>query len=91
MIFLSAEYFDKKVNLLIVNYLIISRSGEMSSEFCVKICVFRFFEKSFVKKVTDVGVYVLFLPTAARKVRKEKPLKGERAYDSVAERLGLKD
>ena len=34
--------------------------------------------------------YVLFLPTAARKVRKETPLKGERAYDSVAERFGLK-
>ena len=42
-------------------------------------------------KVTNATRYVLFLPTAARKVRKETPLKGERADDSVAERLGLKD
>jgi len=40
-------------------------------------------------KVADARIYVLFLPTAARKVRKETPLKGERAYDSVAERFGL--
>jgi len=33
---------------------------------------------------------VLFLPTAARKLRKETPLKGERADDSVTKRLGLK-
>ena len=45
--------------------------------------MFNIFARSFVKllaflfEVTDVGIYVLFLPTAARKVRKEKPLKEE--------------